>query len=253
MSAIQVLIVEDEFIIAQNIKSALKKIGYEIAGHAFDFPQAIELLKNNPPDIVMLDITLDGEKDGIELAEYINKNHALPFIFLTSHSDPITLERAKATHPAGYLVKPFEKKDIYAAIEIALANYAKSTPSGEQSLQDLESISVNEENLLINNALFIKSKGYYVKVKVDDIFWIKSDRMYVEVHTSSKVYLVRSSLVDFMSLLDSSIFFRVHRSFAVNLNQIEAINAAHILILEEQIPIGRSYKEDLISRLKRVN
>ena len=125
MSKISVLIVEDEPIIAKDIESILEGEDYEVSGIAFDYQQAVYKLDTNPPDIILLDINLGSQPDGIDLAKIIKKHFKLPFIFLTSHSDPKTLDRAKPTQPMGYIVKPFNERTLFSAIEIAMYNFSR--------------------------------------------------------------------------------------------------------------------------------
>ncbi len=124
MSGIKVLIVEDEPLIAKNIGMYLNNHDYEVAAIAYDPDEAVHQLKKLQPDFAILDINLESEKTGIDIATYINKNNFIPFIYLTSYSDKETLEKAKLTNPAGFIVKPFNEKTLYASIEIALANHA---------------------------------------------------------------------------------------------------------------------------------
>lgn len=124
MSAIKILIVEDEPLIARNIAMYLRNHDYEVSGIAHDPDEALYQLKRNPPDFAILDINLEAEQDGIQIGEYIHRNCFIPFVFLTSYSDKSTLERAKQTSPHGFIVKPFNEKTLYATIEIALANHA---------------------------------------------------------------------------------------------------------------------------------
>lgn len=124
MSGIKVLIVEDEPLIAKNIGMYLNNHDFEVAGIAYDSEEAIQQLKRQQPDFAILDINLESEKDGIEIAQYINQHNFIPFVYLTSYSDKETIERAKKTNPAGFIVKPFNEKTLYATIEIALSNHA---------------------------------------------------------------------------------------------------------------------------------
>lgn len=124
MDTIRVLIVEDEPLIAENISMYLNNHNFAVSGIAYDDEEAFAELKNNPPDAVLLDVNLESAKDGIEIAEYINNNNRIPFVFLTSYSDKTIVERAKRTNPAGYIVKPFNEQTLYTTLEIALANFA---------------------------------------------------------------------------------------------------------------------------------
>jgi|GEM_PF-1736437 len=116
----RILLVEDEAITALNIKRNLEKRGYEVIGPAISSEQAIELTEENNPDLILMDIILQSEKDGIDTAKVINENFSIPIIYQTAHTDEATLKRAKETKPSGYIIKPINEKELYYAVELAL-------------------------------------------------------------------------------------------------------------------------------------
>ena len=116
-----VLIVEDESVVALDLKLQLKKLGYEVSHLADSGEQAIEFASQQHPDIILMDVRLRGNMDGIQAAEVIRRDHDIPIIFLTSHSDEETVHRAAQTAPYGYLTKPYQIKELRAGIEVALA------------------------------------------------------------------------------------------------------------------------------------
>jgi len=123
MSRIRVLIVEDEPLIAEHIATYLDNTDFEVSAISYDWEDAASQLQENTPDVVLLDINLEEEKDGIQLARLINEEYHLPFLFLTAHADRNTLQKAKEVNPGGYIVKPYNEKTIAASIEIALSNF----------------------------------------------------------------------------------------------------------------------------------
>jgi DNA-binding NarL/FixJ family response regulator len=125
MNELKILIVEDEPVIAENIAVYLNNGDFVVSGIAYDDDEARRQLQHNTPDAVLLDINLDSPEDGIHIAELINRQYELPFLFLTSYSDKDTLERAKSVEPWGYIVKPFNEKALLASIEIAISNHAR--------------------------------------------------------------------------------------------------------------------------------
>ena len=127
MNEIKVLIVEDEPIIAKNISMYLNNNDFSVSGIAYDYEDAMSQLKHNTPDAVILDINLENSTDGIDIAESINANNKIPFVFLTSYANRGTLEKAKRVEPSGYIVKPFNEKTLLATLEIAISNYANKT------------------------------------------------------------------------------------------------------------------------------
>jgi len=120
MSGEKILLVEDDDVIARVAEWRLKNLGYTLCGRATTGAEAMEIVVRNKPDIVLMDINIKGEIDGIETAKMIKKGFNIPVIYVTSHSDGPTLERAKATQPDGFIVKPFEDNDLRVAIELAL-------------------------------------------------------------------------------------------------------------------------------------
>ncbi|HMR89302.1 MAG TPA: response regulator transcription factor [Saprospiraceae bacterium] len=116
--SLKILIVEDEPLISEDIASIITKEGYQVIGQAYDGISALDIIHNRKPDIVLLDISLDHQITGIDIAKIINNKYSIPFIFITSYSDKQTLDQAKNLLPEGYIVKPFKKKDILATLEI---------------------------------------------------------------------------------------------------------------------------------------
>ena len=117
---INILVVEDERIIARDIQMTLEESGYSVPEIAGSGEEAIDLVRSHAPDLVLMDIHLTGELDGIMAAEAIRKFSSIPIIYLTAHADEITLKRAKLTGPIGYILKPFEGRDLKTTIEIAI-------------------------------------------------------------------------------------------------------------------------------------
>ena len=121
----KILIVEDELIISEKIKMYVEALGYEVCGQAIKYTQAVQMLEEHRPDFVLVDITIAGDKTGIDLAKTIRSDYHIPFIFLSSHSHKDTVELAKKTTPYGYVLKPFKKADLYTAIEVAMYNFSE--------------------------------------------------------------------------------------------------------------------------------
>src|ERR1700739_3345206 len=126
MSVLKIGIVEDELVIGRTILNTLDELGYQHCGPAINYTEAIEMLERDRPDLLLLDIQLSGKKDGIDVAEKLNELYHIPFIFLTANSDGDTIERAKKVKPNAYIVKPFTREELFAAIEIAFSNFADS-------------------------------------------------------------------------------------------------------------------------------
>src|SRR5512136_1219267 len=120
MSQVRILVVEDESVVAKDIQWSLKSLGYTICGWASSGEEALEKAEALKPDLVLMDIVLKGGVDGVEAAEHIRTNFDIPIVYLTAYADEHTLERAKVTEPFGYILKPFEERELHTTIEVAL-------------------------------------------------------------------------------------------------------------------------------------
>ena len=120
MAKAKIMIVEDEWITADDIKMSLQSLGYAVTSMSSSGEEAIQNAEKDKPDLVLMDIVLQGEMDGIEAANQIHSCYDIPIIYLTAYADEKVLERAKITEPFGYIVKPFINEDLKIAIEIAL-------------------------------------------------------------------------------------------------------------------------------------
>ena len=123
MPGCKILIVEDENIVALDLCRRLTKLGYQILGTASSAHNAIKLIEKNTPDIILMDIRIKGNVDGIEAAETIRRNFGIPIIFLTAYSEEATLLRASVTKPYGYLLKPFSEQELHVTIQVALERH----------------------------------------------------------------------------------------------------------------------------------
>lgn len=120
MARTQILVVEDESIVAEDIKKSLEILGYEVPCIVSTGEKALKKVEEMPPDLVMMDIMLKGKMDGIEAAGQIHTRYNIPVVYLTAYSDENILDRAKITEPFGYIIKPFKERELYITIEMAL-------------------------------------------------------------------------------------------------------------------------------------
>lgn len=241
MAELKIGIVEDELVIARTIVSTLEELGYVHCGPAISYTEALEMLDADKPDLLLLDIQLAGRKDGFDVAERLNETYSLPFIFLTANSDFETIDRAKKVKPHAYIVKPFTKEELYAAIEIAFHNFS-GTQSGSKPGKPAAPSP--------KSFIFVKDGYVFRKVFFDELCYLESEANYVLLHlTSQKKIMVRSTINDFMDQLEPGRFVRIHRRFAVNTHFIEDIFPSEVSIHGEKLPIGKSYREELLREL----
>ncbi len=120
MPSKKIMVVEDEMLVSESIQLSLHKLGYDVAGHASTGEQAVELARRANPDLVLMDINLPGNLEGIEAAREIRGELSIPVVYLTGYSDPATVQRAQISAPYGYIVKPFTERELEVTISIAL-------------------------------------------------------------------------------------------------------------------------------------
>lgn len=132
MEDVKILVVEDESIIALNIKKKLKSFGYTVPAIVSTGEEAIKMTEITFPDLILMDVMLKGDMDGVQAIEEIRKRFDIPVIYLTAYSDDEVLERAKLTQPYGYIVKPFKANDLRTNIEIALYKHKMEKSAGKK-------------------------------------------------------------------------------------------------------------------------
>lgn len=242
MKKVSLLIVEDDFILAEDLKFILLGLGYEVCGRAANTREALTILEDHTPDLALLDIELKGGDDGIELAQIIKEQYKIPYIFLTSHTDIETLERAKGVHPYGYLVKPYEEKNILTTVEMALSNFDNEARKKEEHAQ--------EAGFVLNNSLFVRTGGMLVKLRFSDILYLEADANYTNIFTKEKRFVLRAILKDLEQKLADYNFVRIHKSYLINLEAIDAIDSQEVHIGPKKIPISRSQHSWLLNHIK---
>ncbi len=250
MSKINVLVVEDESIVSKDIQHSLKKLGYNVVGAAATGEKAIELVRSEKPDVVLMDIMLKGDMSGIDTAEIVHKEVNIPIIYLTAYADEATLAKAKITEPYGYIIKPFKEIDLHTSIEMAIYKSVKNKEV-EKERDLLFSIVEGKDS---QDFIFVKANSKLVKLKTEDIFFIEALKDYVVINTVDARYTIHSTMKDIQKKLGDENFIRVHRSFIVRLNKISAIEYPNLHLEEDKkvIPIGGSYREVLVKRINLV-
>lgn len=227
---LKILVVEDEFITQKTICNYLTEIGYEVTGTAMKANDAIVILEKEKVDFAILDINIKGDKNGIWLANEITKNYDIPHLFLTAYSDSETINEALKTEPLGYLVKPFQKHDLFTAIEIAILNYSKKRPSK-------------------NNTLLVKHNEIFVKIALEKILFIESDKNYLVINHEDEVYRYRSTISDFEKQLPNY-FIKTHKGFIINTQKVTGFTTSIIMINDFKMPLSKSFRDIVMNKLQ---
>jgi two-component system response regulator LytT len=250
MSKINILITEDESIVAKDIQMSLKKLGYNVIGICNNGEDAIRTAEEHRPDVILMDIMLKGEMSGIEAADQIRKRLNIPIIFLTAYADESTLSKAKITEPYGYIIKPFKEIDLRTTIEMALYKHQKE----DEVKKERDFLYSIVENKDAKDIIFVKSNSRLVKVRTKDIYFVEALKDYVVINTSNARYTIHSTMKDIERKLSPNEFIRVHRSFIVRIDKIVAIEQPNLILEDEKkpIPIGGSYKDELSKKINQV-
>jgi len=172
---INVLIVEDGGLIAQEIKTAVENLGHRVAGIVMNGDKALDAFSNPNLDLVLLDINIKGSLSGIDLATILKEKYRIPYIFLTAFSDDYTLNKAKETLPYGYIVKPFNQFDLKVNIDIALHKF-----KSENNKKDLSKRYINETfHLELSDREFDLLKAFVSGMSYKEA----ADSLYISVNT----------------------------------------------------------------------
>ncbi|MCB0663764.1 MAG: response regulator [Saprospiraceae bacterium] len=247
ISTPKILMVEDDMIIAADISMHLTKLGYQVIGIHTQAEAAIQVIESNRPDIILMDIVLSGKMNGIQAAHVILENHKVPVVFLTSNSDDATFQQAIAAKPYAFIAKPFQKSDLERTLQLTLQRIAAE--------QETEPTAPSDDHIsTMNDRLFIRHKDQLVKVLFSEILFAEADRNYCKIHTDGQCYLQSVPLGNIEAQLPAEMFVRVHRSYVVNLQKIDAISEYHeyLSIQNHQIPIARRAKAEVVKRLKMI-
>lgn len=227
-------VVEDEMVIADTICLNLRKLGYSTTTTSPSYARAIKMMEEEKPDLMLVDINLGGEKDGVDLAKYIRDNYPIPLIFLTANSDAATLERAKLVNPDAYIVKPYKKSDLYAAIEIAISNRSRQYKRPDQV-----------------DYIMVKDGYDFIKVFLLEILFIQSDQNYAVLNLKNgKKLMVRSTLGEMIEKLPAQLFYRINRGTIVNLHHIHKIKTDSIQIADTDFSVNKAMRDNLVSAME---
>jgi len=215
-----ILIVEDEILIAKQIKSQLLQHGYSCSGIAIDYNGALEILKTKKVDFVLLDININGPKDGIAIGRYLNNNMAIPFMFLTSYNDAKILDKLKQLKPVGYINKPINESTLLTSLDL----YFQSKKAINKTIVSLK----------------LGSKVY--NIDISKLMYVETDHIYIIPHfKNQKSQTLRSSLAKFISKLPEDKLVQINRSTAINPDYVEEFRKSKLKVNNTTFKISDVY------------
>lgn len=222
MTNFKILIVEDEVLIAEDLSDLLRSFGISEIDMAHDKPTALNKIEAFQPDLILLDIRMESELTGIQIAEIINTQYKKPFIFITAHSDMQMLQTILKTIPAGYITKPIKKADLYANVLLVSEKLKLQSPK----------------------QIMIKDGTKNVLIDFNDLLYIESEGNYIVIHTTHKKHALRQNMDSIMAQLDNDIFYRVQRSYVVNIKKVSSYSRKDLTISGIVIPISKNVIDD---------
>lgn len=239
MNSTKVLIVEDNLLTSQHLKNVLENHKFQVLGIFDKGEDALNLLRDETPDIILMDIHLAGELDGIATAEKIQELHQIPIIYLSDHVDSDTVTRAKQTRPVNYLSKPFNPNDLLRALELAFFNANQTSENRSPKLTDR--ILVRTDNQTAD------------MITYNDILYLEANRAYSHIITQEKRYLLSNSLKKVFDQFQSEDFIKVSRSHVININHITGMEGNIIKLgIDSKVQMSSNYREDVMRRINLV-
>lgn len=217
----RVYILEDEIDLQENIELLLTKSGYEVVGKDIKgetFIQLIEIIQSI--DIFIIDIMLEGNISGIDVARKIREKSKTPIIFLTALSDLTTLELISSVDQCSYLLKPFNKDSLLTTVKLGL----------------LKTRDITNKNLIK-----IRDKGNQINLDENEILLLKADGLYTKIYTENKQFMVREILKEVVEKLSKEKFLRIHKSYIINMDKVTSFNSKEVTVADQVLPLRRGF------------
>jgi DNA-binding LytR/AlgR family response regulator len=228
MKDLRILVVDDEVLIAEDLKDILNSFDIRSVYLAHSKSEAIKLLNDIKFDAALLDIRMEKELDGLELGELINSKFQIPFIYITAHSDMAMIQKIVKTKPAAYITKPFKKSDLFANINLINESIAE---------KEIKTLSIKD--------------GYdTVIIPYNNIIYMESEGNYVNIYCINKKMVSRQSLDSIIESLDSKLFFKIHRSYIINTSFVKRYSKKEVNLNEAVLPVSRNVADEFDNFMK---
>jgi len=234
---VKVLIAENKTSHGLDLAGYLSEQGYRVVGVTNSADELLDSISKTQPDIIIMNIHINGNVDGIETAKRINLEKRIPLILLTDKSEHGILEKILPLKPEALIAKPFDNYNIKAAVFLACA---KNNITTSDALA-FEAIDYTK------GSIFVKDGSTYKKIAISSILFIEAKGSYSCIMTVARAYTLSYNLNHFINLLRNPCLKRVHRSFVVNLSRVEAIENSSLLINKVSIPVSKQYYKEVMA------
>lgn len=241
----KILVLEDDLLFANNMRVLLQKLEYELIDIVDNAEDMMRLFLATNPDIVLLDIEVKGEKNGIDIAKEINESkNPVPIIFVTAYQENDVFEQAKESKPFAYIIKPFHELTLQRSIELAIHQY-------NDAHWDYEQLGWKQD-IVAKDSFFVKDGKKLHKINIKDILCIEVGGRNCKITVTNRHFFIKISLKEISANLDSNTFLQIHRNYIINTEKIENIDLEEytITVGNKAIPLSKRYKDSLLKRLK---
>jgi len=247
--SVKVLIVEDEELYADKLEMQLEKLEYDHLGTVDNSVDALSLIDKQLPDLILMDVHIQGDYDGIELAGLVQQKQDIPIIFITSLKDDLTFKRASRTKPLAFLTKPFDELQLQRSIELAVIKLEPGNISTEKAAVGDKAVEV-----FTKSYFFVKHRQRLDKVLFEQIYYLEADGRYTQIITGTRKYLIRRPLQELTQRLPSDLFVQTHRSYVLNLSLVSSVDFQESVVYlgEVHVPLSRRNKDDFLSKLEQI-
>lgn len=237
-----ILVVEDDELIAMEVERVIELLGYKHVDTVDHSEAALATCATTDVDLIIMDIHIQGDHDGVELADMIKADHLIEILFVTSMQDDLTFNRANRSNPAGFLQKPFSELQLKRSLELVAKKLNSKTEPDDHS---------DEEVSFKQDSFFIRKQKKISKVDVSEIFYFEADAGYTKIVTDTELYIVRRSLKDILAMLDQELFLQCHRRYIINIQKVKSVDLDddYVIFTERKVPFSRREKENLIKKL----
>ena len=249
MTTVKILIVEDDPLCIIDLKMLVEELGYQLVGVVDNATAVFDIMEKDKPDIILMDIDIKGDKNGIEIAKEI-ANQSIAIIFITSYIDDSTYQKAKQVGPCGYLVKPFNHFTLESIIEYTVSNLVFYD---ENSSQD--NFNGWQEDVILKDYVFIKRNNQLEKVAIADIDFVQSEGNYSIICVGKRKFALKLSLVKVFNFLKNYPFLRVNKRHLLNMDKVDSIDLSNnkIILNDNHFSIGRTYKDVVLKKLNKLS
>ncbi|WP_341225763.1 response regulator transcription factor [uncultured Arcticibacterium sp.] len=234
MIALKILVLEDNVIVANDIKNIIQKAGHKDPEICHTYIDALRIMMEEPIDLALVDIELHEEKSGIDFAKQVNKSMPIPIVFLTSHSDDEKFKEASQTNPANYILKPFHAKGLMFQIELAYNQFHAKVKRDNEYM--FFPIAQGLKKIKRKNVILIEAKGYtsYIYIKDQKL----PEQFSINIGELSKTFT-------------EPLFYKISRSCIINLEYVAEINnnIMRIESLQKTVVIPTNQKSKFLKRI----